>query len=51
MNGLQADVQTKLSATYTTWKPISYKTQVVAGTNWTVVVSTGGDDLIEIKVW
>lgn len=51
MTGLKSSIEDTMEATYTTFTPLKYKTQVVSGTNWTIVYSTGADNLLEVKVW
>jgi len=37
-SGLRGEIQTKLSTTFTVWKPETYSTQVVAGVNYLVKI-------------
>ncbi len=49
LNEIKPHVESKLNATYTDFEPLSYQTQVVAGTNFLIKVKTN-DGLLKVKV-
>ena len=48
---LKAQTEAKLGATYSEFEAVSYKTQVVAGTNYLIKVKVGPEQYVHIKVW
>jgi cystatin-A/B len=48
-NEIKSQVESKLNASYGTFEPLSYQTQVVAGTNFLIKVKTDNGQL-KIKV-
>jgi len=51
VSDVKNSVQNKTGKTYTTFTAVNYKSQVVAGTNYTVKVQVGDNDYIHIKVF
>ena len=51
ITGYKGIVEGFLGASYTTFEPISYTTQVVAGTNYLVKVKVGDNKYVHIKIW
>ena len=51
VNEIRPKVEETLNATYTIYEPVSYKTQVVAGTNFFVKVKVDGDSYIHLKIF
>ncbi len=49
--GLKAQIEAKMNATYTTFEPQTFRSQVVAGTNYTIKIKVDGDKVIEAKVF
>eukprot|EP00968_Pinguiococcus_pyrenoidosus_P005254 scaffold336_cov250-Pinguiococcus_pyrenoidosus.AAC.24 len=47
---LQEAIQESLSKEYDTFDPVSYVTQVVAGTNYLVKVHVGESDYVHVKI-
>ncbi|MCQ2819462.1 MAG: cystatin domain-containing protein [archaeon] len=47
----KAQIEAKMNATYTTFEPEKFKTQVVAGTNYMVIIKVDGDKQIEAKIF
>ena len=50
-NDVKADVEKSLGTTFTVFDAVSYKTQVVAGTNFFVKVKVGDDKYVHLTVW
>ncbi len=50
-NEVKPKVEAALNATFTTWEAVSYKAQVVAGTNFLIKVKVDGDKYVHIKVF
>lgn len=50
-NEIKPKVEAALNSKYTVYEPVSYKTQVVAGTNFIIKVKVDGDKYIHIKVF
>ena len=48
---LKAQTEEKLGATYSEFEAVSFKTQVVAGTNYLIKVKVGPEEYVHIKVW
>ncbi len=48
---VKSSVQEKAGKTYSTFKAVSYISQVVAGMNYKIKVNVGGSDFIHIKVF
>ena len=48
---MKAQTEAKLGATYSEFEAVSYKTQVVAGTNYLIKVKVGNDQYVHIKVY
>ncbi len=48
---IKSQVEQKLGTTFTTFKAIDYQSQVVAGTNWSVLIDVGNNKKIRIKVF
>ena len=48
-NEVKSHVENHIGQTYQTFEPVSYKTQVVAGTNYLIKVRTD-NDFVHIKV-
>ena len=49
-NDIKGQTESHLNATYNTFEPINYTSQVVAGTNFMIKVKVGDADYIHIKV-
>ncbi len=49
-NDIKPHVEAHLNSTYTVFEPVSYTSQVVAGTNFLIKVKVGEDEHISIKV-
>ena len=47
----KSDVESKLNEKFDTFEAVSYKTQVVAGTNYLVKVKVGDNKYVHIKIW
>ena len=45
------EIQTKFNANFSDFKPHSYQTQVVAGTNYKVKILVDGGEVIQLKVY
>ena len=50
-NEIKPKVEAALNSTFTVYEAVSYKTQVVAGTNFMIKVKVDGDKYIHIKVF
>jgi cystatin-A/B len=50
-NEVKEHVETKLGKSYDTWEPVSYKTQVVAGTNYLVKVKVSDNECVHVKIF
>jgi len=50
-NGLRDAIQTKLSTTFTVWKPETFQTQVVAGVNYLIKIQVDGGKSISVKIF
>ena len=48
---LKAQVESIANATYATYIPVKFQSQVVAGTNYTIKIKVDGDKMIQIKVF
>lgn len=48
---MKSDIQTKAGKEYETLKAISFKSQVVAGTNYFIKVHVGNDEHIHVRVF
>ncbi|MCQ2816210.1 MAG: cystatin domain-containing protein [archaeon] len=48
---MKAKAEEKLGATYSVYEPESFKTQVVAGTNYLIQINVDGGKKIQIKVF
>ena len=49
--GLKAQVETHANATFTTFEPVAYRSQVVAGTNFFVKFKTDGDKYVHARIF
>ena len=49
-NEIKPKIEAHLNAKYDTFEPVSYTTQVVAGTNYKIKVKVGDSDYIHIKI-
>jgi cystatin-A/B len=49
-NSVKGKVENHLGLTFNTWEPVSYKTQVVAGTNYLVKVKVDDEKYVHVKV-
>jgi cystatin-A/B len=49
-NEVKPHAEEKLGKTFDTWEPVTYKTQVVAGTNYKVKVKVGDNEHVNIKI-
>lgn len=47
---VKPQVEAKMNATYATYEPLTFATQVVAGTNFLITIKTDNGN-IKIKVW
>ena len=50
-NDVKADAEKKLGTTFTVFDAVSYKTQVVSGTNYFIKVKVGDDKYVHLTVW
>ena len=50
-DSVKASVESRLNTTLSTYKAISYKSQIVAGTNYKIKVQVGDDKYVHIKVF
>ena len=50
-NSVKQQTEQKLGKTFTEFKALKYKTQVVAGTNYLIKVKVGPEQYVHIKVW
>ncbi len=50
-DSVKASVESRMNTTLNTYKAISYKSQIVAGTNYKIKVQVGDDKYIHIKVF
>ena len=51
VNKHKSDVEGKLNQKFDTFEAVSYKTQVVAGTNYLVKVNVGNDKYVHVKIY
>ena len=50
-NEVRPKVEGAFNAHYTVYEPVSYQTQVVAGTNFSIKIKVDGDQYIHVKVF
>ena len=48
---MKAQTEQKLGTTFSTFEAVQYKSQVVAGTNFSIKVKVGPDQYVHIKVF
>lgn len=48
---VRSEIESKASRTFAEWKPVSYATQVVAGTNYFVKIYVGNGEYIHVRIW
>ena len=51
LNEIKPKVEAQMNTTYTTFEALSYKTQVVAGINYTIEVNVGDSKKVFVKVF
>ena len=51
VNSLRSKIEGQLNAQYTEFEPISFTSQVVAGTNYEVKVRVGADKFISVTIF
>lgn len=51
VNSVKSTVENRLNKNFNTFTAISYKSQIVAGTNYTVKVNVGGEEYIHVKIF
>jgi cystatin-A/B len=48
---MKSNIQDHVGKSFDTWEPVSFKTQVVAGTNYNVKVKVGDNEYIHVKLF
>jgi len=51
VNNVRSQVEAQANTTYTVFEPVSYRSQVVAGTNFFVKVRVDGDQYVHFRVF
>lgn len=51
VDSLKCEIQSKAGKEFETLKAVSYKSQVVAGTNYFIKVHVGNDDHVHVRVF
>jgi len=51
VTSVKPKVETQMNSTFTTFEPVSYTTQVVAGTNFVIKVHVGDGKHLSVKVF
>jgi len=51
VNGLKGEIESKAGATYASFTPVKYATQVVAGTNYFVKVDVGNGSFVHVRIF
>lgn len=51
VNNVRSQVESQTNSTYTTYEPVSFRSQVVAGTNFFVKVRVDGDQYIHLRIF
>jgi cystatin-A/B len=50
-NDVKTNIESNLNKTFTTFEPVSYKSQVVAGTNYLVKIKVDDGDYLHVKIF
>ena len=51
VNSVRGQIETQLNSTFEVFEPVSYTTQVVAGTNFTVKIRVGDGVFVSVKIF
>ena len=51
VNNVRSQVESQTNSTYTVYEPVSFRSQVVAGTNFFVKVRVDGDQYIHLRIF
>jgi len=50
-NECKSDIEAKAGRTFTTFNPVEYSSQVVAGTNYYIKIDVGNNEYILARIW
>ena len=50
-NSLKSNIESKANTTYSTFEPIKYRSQVVAGSNYYVKIKIDNDSFIHVRIF